>query len=521
MTVKPSFSFSSTLQLRSLLRASLLATALCTMLPCLPAYAAASKQASLQAFNRQAWLDDYASFKKQLEQHYANLSWFASPGSGVNLPRLDQHIRKVLLLTDNDRDAAAALNSFVSALHDDHFRQLSRIEPGVGEVPEPAPADIAHLDAAAACVAIGVGTTGGVPFSLPVETLGNFSLLSDGTSQAFRSGIVHAASGTRIGFVRIPFFVLTEYPALCAEAWNGLKTKGETITSSSLMTAMDGAWWSNLAERLKRLKEAGANAVVVDVGNNGGGGDLGDVTARLFSSAPVHSARMWMVADADGEGYFARKAAALQKGLEAAPDASPAMRSAATQAASTYTQRGTELAGRACDLSWVWKKQGTWNPAGCSRLIDVGFSTGALDYLPPSSKPDSALATILYRSARADAYRGAWSGPVFVLANTETYSAAEMFVAVMRDNGVAKLVGTRTGGAGCGQIHTSDPIVLPHSQLRYKVPNCVRLRRDGSDEVKGITPDLPVLPRNDESSRARAQRMLDVIEADFNKPHQN
>ena len=479
--------------------------------------ATSDKQAAPQTFDRQAWLGDYAYLKKQLELHYANLGWFASPESGIDLPRLDQHIKKILTFTNNDRDAAAVLNSFVSAFHDDHFRQSHPIEASTAEIPEPTPANIEHLDAAAACTAIGVGSTGSTPFSLPVETLGSFSLLSDGTNQAFRSGIVYTSSGLRIGLVRIPFFALTEYPALCTQAWNGLKAAAEPITSANLMTAMDRAWWLNLTERLRRLQEEGANTVIIDVGNSGGGGDLGDVTARLFSNSAIHSARMWMVANADGEAYFTRRAAALQKGLDAATDASPELRSAATQAIRIYTQRRTELTSRACDLSWVWKKQNSWNPAGCSRLIDVGFSAGAVDYLQPSAKADAALAAILYRPARADDYRGVWSGSVFILADAETYSAAEMFVAVMRDNGVAKLVGTKTGGAGCGQIHTSAPILLPHSRLRYRAPNCVRLRHDGSDEVMGITPDLPVLPRIGESPRARAQRMLEVIEADIKK----
>ena len=42
-----------------------------------------------------------------------------------------------------------------------------------------------------------------------------------------------------------------------------------------------------------------------------------------------------------------------------------------------------------------------------------------------------------------DAYRGAWTGPVYLLADSKVFSSAELFVATMRDNGVAKTIDLR------------------------------------------------------------------------------
>jgi len=50
------------------------------------------------------------------------------------------------------------------------------------------------------------------------------------------------------------------------------------------------------------------------------------------------------------------------------------------------------------------------------------------------------------------------------------------------------------------------------------VPNCVRLREDGSDEVAGDTPDLPILPAEGESETARAGRVVAAITADRAAP---
>ncbi|MNU92991.1 Peptidase family S41 [compost metagenome] len=109
----------------------------------------------------------------------------------------------------------------------------------------------------------------------------------------------------------------------------------------------------------------------------------------------------------------------------------------------------------------------------------------------------------------------AWQGPVYVLTDAKTASSAEMFAARLQDNRIARVVGSTTGGYGCGFMSPPPPRALPHSQLRMRIPNCVRLRADGSDEVAGISPDLPIdMPAN-ASARARAQQVLEAVGADL------
>jgi C-terminal processing protease CtpA/Prc len=111
--------------------------------------------------------------------------------------------------------------------------------------------------------------------------------------------------------------------------------------------------------------------------------------------------------------------------------------------------------------------------------------------------------------------RGAWSGPAYVLTDGNTGSAAEMFTALMRDRGIAKTVGAKTFGLGCGFIDLDEPVVLPHSGKAFRVPNCVRLRADGTDEVAGIAPDLPLQAEPGESPRSLAARILQAIVSDL------
>jgi hypothetical protein len=197
----------------------------------------------------------------------------------------------------------------------------------------------------------------------------------------------------------------------------------------------------------------------------------------------------------------------------AAHSGDAAAEAALRRAIDAFERRKRESLQQPCGLSWVWREQRTFNPTAstaCYGLIDAGFASGALDYLAPASlAPDAAAA--LYWASAADPIRGAWSGPVYVLTDAATASAAEMFAARMRDSGIAKTVGVRTLGLGCGSMVEAPPLTLPHSHLSFRVPNCVRLRADGTDEVAGIVPDLPVPPAAHESARARAARVLAVI----------
>jgi C-terminal processing protease CtpA/Prc len=86
-----------------------------------------------------------------------------------------------------------------------------------------------------------------------------------------------------------------------------------------------------------------------------------------------------------------------------------------------------------------------------------------------------------------------------------------MFAAVLQNNHAAKTIGVRTGGDGCGFMAAAKPVVLAHSQLRFRIPNCVRMRGDSTDEVAGVSPDLPVLPAEGESARQRAQRIVETV----------
>jgi hypothetical protein len=111
--------------------------------------------------------------------------------------------------------------------------------------------------------------------------------------------------------------------------------------------------------------------------------------------------------------------------------------------------------------------------------------------------PDEAPATI-------DG-SGEWREPVLVLADRNTASAAEDLVAWLQQNQVARVIGERTMGAGCGYIDGGTRTRLRASHFDVVMPNCARFLDDGSNEIEGIAPDIAIdMHIEDRAAQARA-----------------
>jgi hypothetical protein len=463
------------------------------------------------AYDRTAWLSDYAQLKSALEDGYANLAWFGSPAGGVELPALDRRTLRALAVATDDEAARRAILDFVAAFHDGHFSQLPAQAPaGASVEAEPPLADLRSLSATAGCAALGYANRSATAFSLPFESLEGFKLEADGASASFRAGTI-LVKGRLIGIVRIRSFRAQQHPLACEQAWT---THPELDKRSEAFdAAVRDAWYQALADQLASFRRERVQAVLVDVGSNSGGDDSGDWMPRMFTQAPVHSARMLMSAAPVAQAYVDEELGDADKAVAADPD--ERTRALAARVKAFFLARQAELAQRRCDMRWVWLEQRPFDPQGCSRLIDMGYASGAFAYVAPQAWHDRLAAARLYWPATIEPWRGAWDGPAYVFTNAASYSSAEMFAALAQDRRIAKTVGTKTGGDGCGFVEETPPIVLAHSKLRFRIPNCMRLRADGSDEVAGVTADLAAPEVAGESPRARAMAVLARIASDM------
>lgn len=156
----------------------------------------------------------------------------------------------------------------------------------------------------------------------------------------------------------------------------------------------------------------------------------------------------------------------------------------AREAVALFTARRLERpaprrVGPACDRSGVWEGQ---RPA-CSVFAEPA---------PPMRI----------------AGEGAWRGPLLLLIDGDTASAAEEFVAWLKDNEAATLVGARTYGAGCGYVDGGGRSRLRAQPRDVRMPNCARFLRDGANEIEGIAPDVALPMKEPDEAVDALARLL-------------
>lgn len=129
------------------------------------------------------------------------------------------------------------------------------------------------------------------------------------------------------------------------------------------------------------------------------------------------------------------------------------------------TRNEPRRAGPTCDRSNVWKGE---KPA-CS--VYSGAQT--VEWIESDGPPP-------------------WTGPLAVIVDRNTASAAEEFATWLQDNRRAKIGGERTYGAGCGYMDGGNAFNFRAAPMHLMIPNCSRIRRDGTNEIEAVTPDVPI-----------------------------
>jgi hypothetical protein len=171
-------------------------------------------------------------------------------------------------------------------------------------------------------------------------------------------------------------------------------------------------------------------------------------------------------------------------------------------------EKAIALAGETCDRSGLWLDQP--QTPKCSLVVsDLLFATGILPYARSLQAGDATA--ILFHPSQFTYTEGANRLPLAVVVDQRTGSAAEYFAAMLQDNKAATIVGQATSGSGCGHTNGGIDTTLAHSGAQVSLPDCIRLRADGTNEVVGVTPDVLVPWRPGDSRYQRAAKLRDVL----------
>jgi hypothetical protein len=454
--------------------------------------AAASLSAAAPGFDPKPWLEDLAQAKTALGEKYANLEWAAFERE-ADLPRLFAEAHAQIAAASSDAEARAAFDRIARRLRDGHveFRW-----------PEPA----AKPDGGASGVLCArLGYNADVRARAMAEYMPGYSALQTPQSDEFPAGLVDAG-GKRVGVLEIPLFSAVGWPELCHQALTALAVPLNQPCDDDCSDRVE--LWAeqrltrDLAAQVRALKTAGAEVLAVDITGNGGGSEWAEAAARMLTPIRLSSERDGFVRGEHWVSGLTRREAELRKwaARTTGEDHSLLLRLADAAAADR------ETAATPCDGAPIWRGQ---HPT-CQWL---GEQHSKLRSADPSAWRDKPWGSVVFDPVKYRFDEGVWRSPLVVVVDGGTASASEEFASVLQDNKAAVIMGSPTYGAGCGHTDGGTPTTLTHSGGVLMVPDCVRWRADGSNEVMGVQPDVLVGFRTNDGPHRRAQRFAEKLPA--------
>jgi hypothetical protein len=468
-----------------------------------------------QDFKTDAWLEDFAQMKREMSASYANLEW-AVENRGLDLKQLSEQTEFRLLQARSESDAKKTIESFLDAFGDGHLsvqwaqNKVVNNSSTAGNTPPTSPIPLCErLDYKSH------KQTPGIAFT----RLNNFREIKTEDSKYFSIGVLPVAAGKDVGVIKIAIFSERAFPDLCEQAATEMKlTKDSPCDedceerverrAANLLTAA-------LARQIEALKRNKTSVLLVDITGNGGGTNWAEPAARTLSTKPLRSPRQQFIRHEHWTKQLKRRLETIDD--DARQPSSP-NRELLLQSADILRKAMLE-SQKSCDRSGIWENR----KPDCSLVATTPelYPQSVLPFAKPDSLPDKPSSRFLFYPSRYAYREGIYTEQLMVLVDQGTWSSAEYFAAMLRDNNAATIVGEPTGGAGCGYTNGGIQTFLKNSLARVKIPDCVRLRADGTNEVAGITPDILIPWRPNDSRYQRVKRVFDVLSEQLNRQAKN
>lgn len=432
------------------------------------------------AFDPAPWIEDVRQVRAAFDTRYPNLDWL-TVDRGLSLDKSFAALEAGLARTKSDAEARALVDRALSSLADGHVRM---------DWSPPAPASSLSAPAKPPCTDLRTfrprpPVAAGLPGWTPLDA-------GEGARE-FPGGLV-TVEGRKVGVVQINIFMAD--PTVCEAAAAKLNLPMDKPCDNGCDGRLDTAVYQEMTDRfagrLDAIKAAGAQVLMIDLAGNGGGREWAEVAARMVTPVRLKSAPVRLVRSPQA----AAKLDALALDIEMnVGEERGAAKAALLSEARSLRDRAAQ-ARKPC-------VEGT----PCERLIDAGYSSGVRAAADPVALADKPWGQSVFQPLKWTWREGVWSGPLVVLVDAGSASASEEFAAMIQDNKAGVILGSPTLGAGCGHATEAGPVVLNNSGGRLYLPDCLRLRADGSNEIDGVEPDVLVGFRNTDGPALMARRL--------------
>lgn len=468
------------------------------------------------------WLAEYDSTKHYLASADANFDWVVAEKK-LDLPALDFATRDQVAHSWTSIGAAWTVRSFVRQFDDGHTRAWIRPAiwwqgvRGAGSAPASPNADTATSDvatpaaptlkrnmpAAEACSVAGLDINARPDgWSLPFPDVAGAVLVAD---SEFPAVIIPLENGRRAGILRVANFGHEHFGSSCARAWSTYRPTLPAPCTGDCVARLEAAAMREAGERAahlaKTLPQRGADVVVVDITGNGGGSEMADAMARALTSTPLRLAAAGFIRHPlHVNNLREMRDAIASDSARAAPSQRLLIANAEVRLDSLLAE-----AQERCDRDIVW----AGDERSCSNVV---VAPPLVSYLAPGALDGLENGWVIWPASWHGAREGIYTGPLLILQDHLSASAAEEFAARLRDNNAATIIGSRSYGAGCGYSNGGTSLKLRALGLLVRAPDCQRLRMDGSNEAAGIAPDVDAGWNTEDSGADSVRKAVEAVE---------
>jgi peptidase S41-like protein len=466
-------------------------------------------------YDGKAWLADYSSLQNDIGKYYVNLDWAAERGT-PDLRQLDHQTSTALERSRSDEESQKILRGFVRAFGDGHMSLRRANAPSLDPQPAPDLLLSRFTSPESACEALGFNASGEQDFPFQLDKVSQFRARAGANS--FASGVLDF-EGRRFGLIRIGSFDEKDFRGACRREWFVFRQtlagtcEADCRLNFSLRAA--GRLLREIAARIRQLDQAGSQILVVDVTGNSGGRGWYRLAAQLFSPKylpPLRAAyvRNWRTV----ESLEDDRRRILRYLFHRNP--APEVRRELERALCRLDDLVAE-AEKPCDAAWFWGDRA--RQSGCTRLTTRPFySSHLLDRYDGPQLPFEIQAQV-FNDGIYGPTRFAWRGPVAVLIDEDSASAAELFAGNLQHLAGSLLIGRPTAATGSGWSLGRQAWVLPRSKMQLYMPDTVEYWPDGENAREGLVPDVPTRWSRNQDPVKKAKELREALRAvDFADP---
>lgn len=460
----------------------------------------AQQQPEQQTFGAAQWLEDFARLKREMSAGYANLEW-AIEERGLDLKQLSDETESSLRKARDRAEAQQAIEIFLRRFADAHLRIEWTTNGKSDESPFNSEAAPRRL-----CERLGYRPNPNAKPGVAFSALKNFRALENESSKYLPAGVINLNDGKKIGVLRIALFMESVFPDLCAQAVAESRLADDAECADEcaerVSRRVSNLLTGRLAAQIGNLKREKIDALLVDITSNGGGTNWYEPAARSLTAKPLRSAAFGFIRHKHWTRQLKERLLTVEN--ETRKTSAPRLKKLLARMAGNLRREIAETE-KPCDRLGVWENR----KLDCSLIV---AAEPVLPYAAPGELPDADVSRLLFGASYFHYREGVYTGKLLVLIDQRTASSAEAFAAMLGDNGAATIVGQPSMGAGCGYTNGGIEIVLKNSGGRVKMPDCVRFRADGSNEAAGITPDISIPWRQNDTAFQKAKRTLEMLE---------